>query len=80
MIKIINKGGGDPKDIMGTRWYEVWINDRFITSFQHKRSDGLGVCLNKASEAVDREGWEDFYKENNMFEYRKTTKNKENQK
>ena len=78
MIKIINKGGGDPKDIMGTRWYEVWINDKFITSFQHKRANGLGACLFEASKAVDREKWESL---NNAYTGDfKPTKNKENKK
>lgn len=51
MIGIINVGKGD-SDIGGWRTYEVRINRDLICEFQHKRSDGLAVCLKKASLAV----------------------------
>ena len=60
MIAIVNMGGGDPTDIMGTRNYEVRINRDVIATFQHRRSDGLGVCLLKASKAVEKHKWESF--------------------
>lgn len=58
MIAIVNIGGGDPKDVMGIRDYEVRINHEVITTFKHKRSDGLGACLFAAAKAVERSDWE----------------------
>ena len=42
----------EEEDSGGLRNYEVRINCKLITSFQHSRRDGLAVCLRKASEAV----------------------------
>jgi hypothetical protein len=52
MIAIVNIGPFDDVDAGGIREYEVRINSAVITRFRHKRSDGLAVCLYKASEAV----------------------------
>jgi hypothetical protein len=52
MIAIVNVGPFDDEDAGGIRDYEVRINSTVITTFQHKRSDGLAVCLEKASAAV----------------------------
>lgn len=55
MVSIINRGhqeGQDPKT--GICNYDVLINFDYITSFSHKRSDGLGVCLEKAAIAVNQ--------------------------
>lgn len=60
MIAIVNMGGGNPKDIQGIRNYEVRINRDVIATFQHRRSDGLGVCLQKASKSVEKQKWESF--------------------
>jgi len=57
MIAIVNIGGGDPEDLMGTREYEVRINREVIATFSHKRGDGLAVCLAKASCAVEAKKW-----------------------
>jgi len=53
MIAIVNVGGGDPKDVMGIRNYEVRINSEVIATFQHRRSDGFAECILKASKAVE---------------------------
>ena len=47
MIAIINT---TPEEATAT--YSLQINDRLITKFQHRRSDGLGVCLIKAGLSV----------------------------
>jgi hypothetical protein len=57
MIAIVNVGGGDESDPFGERTYEVRINREVITTFKHKRGDGLGICLLKASKAVERSKW-----------------------
>jgi hypothetical protein len=59
MIAIVNKGPHDPEDPHGWRTYEVRINSEVITTFRHKRSEGLGKCLLEASEAVERQKWRD---------------------
>ena len=54
-IIITNVGtpyGHNAEDIEGRRNYEVRINCKLITSFEHTRSDGLAVCLFKAAKAV----------------------------
>jgi len=51
MIAIINCGGED-KDPEGWRTYQIRINGETIASFRHRRADGLGICLEKASRAV----------------------------
>lgn len=60
MIAIVNTGPHDPEDPMGWRTYEVRINRRVITTFRHKRADGLGQCLLEASKAVERQKWMDL--------------------
>lgn len=57
MIAIVNVGGGDESNPLGERTYEVRINREVITTFKHKRSDGLGACLLEASKAVERSKW-----------------------
>ena len=48
MIAIVNVGpAGD-----GLTNYEVRINADLITTFKHRRSDGLAPCLYLASQAV----------------------------
>lgn len=50
MIAIINKGPvGKSRD---RRKYNVQINNKLITTFQHNRSDGLAKCLELAAQAV----------------------------
>lgn len=63
MIAIINIGSPDGnQDLLGLRKYEVRINDRLVTTFAHKQSDGLGRCLLEASKAVERDKWESLAK------------------
>lgn len=57
MIAIVNIGPSDSEDPLGVRTYEIRINHDVICTFEHKRSDGLGVCLLKASQAVERDKW-----------------------
>ena len=58
MIAIINKGPYDDPDPEGERVYELRINLGVITTFKHRRGDGLAVCLQKASDAVKAAGYE----------------------
>ena len=53
MIVIVNIS----KDTFGECEYEVRINQKVITTFKHRREDGLSVCLRKAHEAVARQKW-----------------------
>jgi len=55
MIAIVNTGPHDSEDPLGVRTYEIRINRDVICTFEHKRGDGLGVCLLKASQAVERD-------------------------
>lgn len=57
MIAIVNIGGGDESNPLGERTYEIRINRDVITTFKHKRGDGLGACLLEASKAVERSKW-----------------------
>lgn len=57
MIAIVNIGGGDERNPLGERTYEVRINRDVIATFKHKRGDGLGACLLAASKAVGRSKW-----------------------
>ena len=54
MFAIVNVGGGNAEDHSGERTYEVRINRQVITSFRHKRADGLAACLMAASLAVKK--------------------------
>ena len=56
MIAIINTGSSRNSSAPDERIYELKINHEIITTFKHKRNDGLAVCLQKASEAVAK--WE----------------------
>lgn len=57
MIAIVNTGPHDSEDPLGVRTYEIRVNRDVICTFEHKRADGLGVCLYKASQAVERDKW-----------------------
>jgi hypothetical protein len=57
MIAIVNIGPHDDPNPLGERTYEVRINRNVITTFKHKRGDGLGPCLLEASKAVERQKW-----------------------
>ena len=55
-MSVIISNVGQPRheenDFGGLHIYEVRINCKLITRFEHTRRDGLAVCLQKASEAV----------------------------
>lgn len=50
MIKIVNTGNNPSST--GSHKYDIFINNKKITSFRHKREEGLATCLAKASKAV----------------------------
>jgi hypothetical protein len=41
----------------GENVYEIRVNRRVMTTFTHRREEGLSACLLKASEAVERHSW-----------------------
>ena len=51
MIAIINMGPTEdgPED---ERYYDLMINNEKITTFKHRRSKGLAICLFKAGMSV----------------------------
>ena len=49
MIAIVNKGKTDKP---GVYKYNIYINEKFICSFTHKKSQSLAKCLLLASQAV----------------------------
>ena len=53
MAIIIHNISGDNFDYTGINQYQVRINNRFISEFQHTRSDGLAECLRLAAKAVE---------------------------
>lgn len=57
MIAIVNIGPHDAKNPLGERTYEVRINSQVITTFRHKRADGLSRCLFEVSKAVAMKQW-----------------------
>jgi len=58
MIAIVNVGPHDDPNPLGERTYEVRINRDVVTTFKHRRGDGLATCLMKAAEAVERQKWQ----------------------
>jgi len=60
MIAIINIS--NPATSRGLNQYEIRINEKVITHFDHKREDGLSKCLLRASEAVERAVVMDYMK------------------
>lgn len=53
MIVICNIGG----ELTGISKYQVWVNEEIICEFEHNRMEGLGMCLLKASKAVEKSKW-----------------------
>lgn len=39
---------------MGWRKYQLNINSETITTYEHRRGDGLAACLRAAADAVER--------------------------
>ncbi len=59
MIAIVNISSVDAP-LVGLNKYEVRINDRVVTAFQHaRRHDGLADCLRDAADAVEAQTAED---------------------
>jgi hypothetical protein len=56
MIAIVNVSIHD--DPVGINDYELRINAKVISKFQHRRADGLAVCLKKAAAAAEKAKWE----------------------
>jgi hypothetical protein len=54
MIEIVNVGPFDDPDPMGLRNYEVRLNGKVYSKFQHSRADGLAKCLIAAAESVEQ--------------------------
>jgi len=65
MIAIINKGVIREPDYCT---YHIQINHRFIASFEHKRSDGLPICLKLAAAAALGRDLEDKMEAINILE------------
>lgn len=59
MIAIVNVS--ENPSPFGVHDYELRINREVIAKFQHKREDGLTVCLQKAAAAAERAKWENAY-------------------
>lgn len=60
MIAIVNTGPFNDPNPLGERTYEVRINSKVITTFRHRRGDGLGKCLLAAGKAVEKQNWTDI--------------------
>lgn len=53
MIAIVNKGPQDDPDPKGERTYELRVDRRVVSTFRHRRGDGLAECLREAAAAAD---------------------------
>ena len=49
MLAIVNKG----ELPNGNHTYNIQVNNQLITTFEHKRSDGMVACFRRAAEAVE---------------------------
>jgi len=56
VIKILNDGGNE----QGICIYRIQIDKQHICEFEHNRLDGLAVCLQKATDAVELSEWVDY--------------------
>lgn len=54
MIAIVNTTGHP----FGVNTYELRINRLIVATFEHKKEDGLTVCLQKAAAAAEKAKWE----------------------
>ena len=52
MIAIVNVSS--QLDSTGYHDYEVRLNRKVVTTFEHKREEGLAQCLRTAAAAVDK--------------------------
>lgn len=55
MIEIVNVSAS--LKLFGVHEYELRINQRVIARFEHKREEGLAVCLQKAAAAAEKANW-----------------------
>ena len=55
MVSIINIGFHDRRRPQGMCTYELRINAKLISSFSHRRSDGLATCLRRAARSVPKD-------------------------
>jgi hypothetical protein len=61
MIAIVNKGPiNNKQDQTGYYHYNIYLNKKLITSFIHKRSDMMEVCLEKAAMAIRKKEYQEF--------------------
>lgn len=58
MIAIINVS--DVCKPFGVHKYEVRINKTLITTFEHRREQGLVICLRQAAAAVEKVRWQEI--------------------
>jgi hypothetical protein len=66
MIAIVNVS--KPPTPFGPNEYEVRVNERVITTFTHRREDGLALCLIAAGKAVGKALWSQAYEEMGRWE------------
>ena len=59
MIAIVNVS--ENPSPFGIHDYELRINREVVAKFQHKREDGLTVCLKKAAAAAEKAKWGNAY-------------------
>lgn len=55
MIAIVNISTHNSP--IGWHEYELRINAKVITTFRHKREEGLTKCLERAAEAAEKAKW-----------------------
>ena len=60
MIAIINVS--THQELTGYHDYEVRINRKVITTFEHKKESGMAECLRTAAAAIDKHDSELEYK------------------
>jgi hypothetical protein len=76
VIAIVNVS----KRLRKTGWhtYELRINEAVVTTFKHRREQGLSQCLLRAAEAASRADLEHFLAINSLFANRESkTRGKE---
>lgn len=60
MIAIVNTGKNS--SAFGLHEYELRINKSVVCTFEHKREDGLAMCLQRAAKAAEKSKWLKFAK------------------
>ena len=67
MIAIVNVSNN--ASAFGVHEYELRINSKVITRFEHTREEGLAVCLQKASVAAEKAKWAEVLEVLKTLEY-----------